>query len=189
MAKHREIYNKHRNLIRELLSDYEIRNAEDLGNALKDIFAGTMEDLLEAELGEHLGYEKHEAGVKPTTNRRNGSHPKTIISHLGESQIKVPRDRDGSFEPQVVAKGQKDVSGIEAKILSMYGKGMSTRDMQDIIQDIYGVDLSPETITRIIDRIQPRIEEWQVRELKKLYTFVYVDALYVKVKNEHLPLL
>jgi transposase-like protein len=184
MAKHREIYNKHRNLIRELLSDYEIRNAEDLGNALKDIFAGTMEDLLEAELGEHLGYEKHEAGVKPTTNRRNGSHPKTIISHLGESQIKVPRDRDGSFEPQVVAKGQKDVSGIEAKILSMYGKGMSTRDMQDIIQDIYGVDLSPETITRIIDRIQPRIEEWQVRELKKLYTFVYVDALYVKVKED-----
>jgi putative transposase len=101
---------------------------------------------------------------------------------LGEAKINVPRDRDGNFEPQIVAKGQKDVTGIEAKIMSMYGKGLSTRDMQDIIQDIYGVDLSPETIARIIDRIQPRIEEWQNRELKKLYTFVYVNALYVKVK-------
>lgn len=143
MAKLREKYNKHRDLIRELLSDYEIKSTEDLSNALKEIFAGTMEDMLEAELDEHLGYEKHEAGGKPTTDRRNGSHPKTIVSHLGETQIKVPRDRDGSFEPQIVAKGQKDVTGIEAKIMSMYGKGLSSGDKQDIIQDIYGVDLSP----------------------------------------------
>jgi putative transposase len=182
MKQRRELYNKHRDTIRELLSDYEIKSATDLSDALKEIFSGAIEELLEAELDGHLGYEKHETGVKATTDRRNGSHSKTIVSKLGESKISVPRDRDGSFEPQIVSKGQKDVTGIEAKIMSMYGKGLSTRDMQDIINDIYGVDLSPETIARIIDRIQPRIEEWQNRELKKLYTFVYVDALYVKVK-------
>lgn len=182
MAKLHKKYYKHRDLIRELLSDYEINNAEDLSNALKDIFAGTIQDMLEAELDEHLGYEKHQSGAKGTQDRRNGIQKKKIISHLGESEITVPRDRDGSFQPQIVAKGQKDVTGIESKIMSMYGKGMSTRDMQDIIQDIYGVDLSPETISRIIDHIQPRIEEWQNRELKKLYAFVYVDALFVTVK-------
>jgi putative transposase len=182
MAKLHEKYYKHRDLIRELLSDYEINSAEDLNNALKDVFAGTIQDMLEAELDEHLGYEKNESGTKETQDRRNGSQKKKIISHLGENEITVPRDRDGSFQPQIVAKGQKDLTGIEGKVMSMYGKGISTRDMQDIIQDIYGVDLSPETISRIIDHIQPRIEEWQNRELKKLYAFVYVDALYVKVK-------
>jgi putative transposase len=182
MAKLHEKYYKHRDLIRELLSDYEIKNAEDLSNALKEVFAGTIQDMLEAELDGHLGYEKHESGTKATQDRRNGNQKKKIISHLGESEITVPRDRDGSFQPQIVAKGQKDVTGIESKIMSMYGKGMSTRDMQDIIQDIYGVDLSPETISRIIDHIQPRIEEWQNRELKKLYAFIYVDAIFVTVK-------
>ena len=182
MAKLHEKYYKHRDLIRELLSDYEINSAEDLSNALKEVFAGTIQDMLEAELDEHLGYEKNESGIKPTQDRRNGIQKKKIISHMGESEITVPRDRDGSFQPQIVAKGQKDITGIEGKIMSMYGKGMSTRDMQDIIQDIYGIDISPETISRIIDHVQPRIEEWQNRELRKLYAFVYVDALYVKVK-------
>ena len=182
MAKLHEKYYKHRDLIRELLSDYEINSAEDLSNALKEVFAGTIQDMLEAELDEHLGYEKNESGIKPTQDRRNGIQKKKILSHMGESEITVPRDRDGSFQPQIVAKGQKDITGIEGKIMSMYGKGMSTRDMQDIIQDIYGIDISPETISRIIDHVQPRIEEWQNRELKKLYAFVYVDALYVKVK-------
>jgi putative transposase len=158
MKQRRELYHKHRDTIRELLSDYEIKSATDLSDALKEIFSGAIEELLEAELDGRLGYEKHETGVKATTDRRNGSHSKTIVSKLGESKISVPRDRDGSFEPQIVSKGQKDVTGIEAKIMSMYGKGLSTRDMQDIINDIYGVDLSPETIARIIDRIQPRIE-------------------------------
>jgi putative transposase len=182
MAKLHEKYYQHRDLIKELLSDYEIKSTEDLSNALKDIFAGTIQDMLEGELDGHLGYEKNESGTKATQDRRNGGQKKKIVSQLGESEIAVPRDRDGSFQPQIVAKGQKDVSGIEGKVMSMYGKGMSTRDMQDIIQDIYGVDLSPETISRIIDRIQPRIEEWQNRELKKLYSFVYVDALFVTVK-------
>ena len=182
MAKLHEKYYKHRDLIRELLSDYEIKSTEDLSNALKDVFAGTLQDMLEAELDEHLGYEKHESGAKTTPDRRNGTQKKKIVSHLGESEITVPRDRDGSFQPQIVAKGQKDVTGIEGKVMSMYGKGMSTRDMQEIIKDIYGIDLSPETISRIIDHIQPRIEEWQNRELKRLYTFIYVDALFVTVK-------
>ena len=184
MAKLHEKYYKHRDLIKELLSDYEINNAEDLSNALKDVFAGTIQDMLEAELDEHLGYDKNDQGEKDTTDRRNGKQSKKIISHFGENEIAVPRDRDGSFEPKIVVKGQKDVTGIEGKVMSMYGKGLSTRDMQDIIQDIYGVDLSPETISRIIDHIQPRIDEWQNRELKKLYTFVYVDALYVNVKED-----
>jgi transposase-like protein len=151
MAKLHEKYYKHRDLIRELLSAYEINSTEDLSNALKEVFAGTIQDMLEAELDEHLGYEKNESGTKETQDRRNGNQKKKIISHLGESEIAVPRDRDGSFQPQIVAKGQKDVTGIESKVISMYGKGMSTRDMQDIIQEIYGIDLSPETISRIID--------------------------------------
>lgn len=182
MARLHEKYYQHRDLIKELLSDYEIHNIEDLSNALKDAFSGTIQDMLEAELDEHLGYGKNDQGKKLTSDRRNGSHQKKIVSHFGENEISVPRDRDGSFEPKVVEKGQKDVTGIEAKVMSMYGKGLSTRDMQDIINDIYGFEISPETLSRIIDRIQPRIEEWQNRELKKLYTFVYVDALYVHVK-------
>ena len=109
MAKLHEKYYKHRDLIRELLSDYEINSAEDLSNALKEVFAGTIQDMLEAELDEHLGYEKNESGIKPTQDRRNGIQKKKIISHMGESEITVPRDRDGSFQPQIVAKGQKDI--------------------------------------------------------------------------------
>lgn len=150
MGRLHERHHKHSELIKKLLSDYEIKSAEDLSNALRDVFSGTIEDMLEAELDGHLGYERNDQGEKATADRRNGKQSKKIISHFGGDEISVPRDRDGSFEPKIVPKGQKDITGIEGKVMSMYGKGLSTRDMQDIIADIYGFEISPETISRII---------------------------------------
>ena len=148
------------------------------------MFAETLEDMLKAELDEHLGYEKHDQGPKETSNRRNGTSEKTALSHSGEMELHVPWDREGSFEPQVVRKGQSDISEIQEKVMSMYAKGLSDRDISAIIKDTYGFDMSHDTVSRIVERIQPRFTAWQTRSLESVYAFVYVDAMIVKVKNE-----
>ncbi|MCL1885363.1 MAG: IS256 family transposase [Dehalococcoidia bacterium] len=134
---------------------------------------------------EHLGYEKHAQYPKDTVNRRNGLISKKLrTERSGELIIDVPRDREGSFEPQVVRKGQNDVSEIQDKVMSMYAKGLSDRDISTIIKDIYGFAMSHETISRIVERVTPRFDAWQSRELEAVYAFVYVDAMVVKVKDE-----
>lgn len=172
-------------LMKHLFDNYEITNALDVQEALKDMFAETLETMLEAELDEHLGYEKSEYGVAQTSNRRNGKTPKKVISQLGEVELSVPRDRDASFEPQVVQKGQKDVIGIEDKVLSMYGRGQSQRDISNTIQEIYGFDISHETVSKVTDKILPQISEFRNRALKSFYPFIFVDAMYTPVKTEH----
>lgn len=173
-----------REKLKEMVRELGIQDASELYAALRDIFSDTLEEMLQSELDEHLGYEKYEHGEKPTGNRRNGNSTKTVISQAGQMELKLPRDRDGSFEPQVVKKGQKDISQIEEKILSMYAKGMSERDISATVEDIYGFSVSHDTISRIVDRIQPRLSEWQSRPLEAVYPFVYVDAMMVKVKQD-----
>ena len=172
-------------LMKHLFDNYEIASALDVQEALKDMFAETLETMLEAELDEHLGYEKSEYGVAQTSNRRNGKTSKKVISQLGDIELNVPRDRDASFEPQVVQKGQKDVIGIEDKVLSMYGRGQSQRDISTTIQEIYGFEMSHETVSKITDKILPQISEFRNRALKSFYPFIFVDAMYTPVKTEH----
>ena len=172
-------------LARQIISQYNPQNVEDMQNALKDIFGPMFEAMLQGEMNSHLGYENNMRGDKDTLNRSNGYSPKTVNPSAGEVEIKVPRDRDASFEQKVVKKRQRDVSNIEAKVLAMYAKGMSQRDIADTIEDIYGFEISHETISEITDRVVERLEEWQDRPLKKFYPFLFVDCLYVSLRKDY----
>lgn len=132
----------------------------------------------------HLGYESNDHGPKSTSIRRNGYINKIVKSAYGNIPVEVPRDRDASFEPQAIPKHTRDVSGIEDKVLSMYAKGMSQRDIADTIEDIYGFEISHDTISNITDRVIETANEWQNRPLKKFYTFLFVDCLYVSIRKE-----
>lgn len=169
-------------LIDHMLENYEIKTALDIQEALKDMFGETLERMLVGELDGHLGYDRHENTT--TDNCRNGTSSKTVRSQLGELEINIPRDREASFEPQIVPKHQKDVSGIEDRVLAMYAKGQSQRDITDTIQDIYGFNISHETVSKITDRVVPLVQEFRNRALKKFYPFVFVDAMYTPVKTE-----
>ena len=169
--------------IAHIFENYEIKSVLDIQEALKDMFGGAMEQMLAGELDSHLGYGRHENATQ-TTNRRNGASSKIVRSQLGELEIDIPSDREASFEPQLVPKHQKDVSGIEDRVLAMYAKGQSQRDITATIQDIYGFNISPETVSKITDRIIPLVQEFRNRALKKFYPFVFVDAMYTPVKTE-----
>jgi len=167
----------------ELLSE-ECATTQELTAKLKNLFAGTLEKMLEAELDEHLGYEKNNVLGNNSGNSRNGYGKKTIKSEWGESEISMPRDRNGSFEPQIIEKRQTRTDDIEARILAMYSKGMSTRDIEDHLRDIYGVEASASLISRITDKIMPEVAEWQSRPLSELYPVVFFDGIYFKVKKD-----
>lgn len=167
-----------------IINEYQPQNAEDMQAALKDIFGPMFETMLQGEMDSHLGYESNDHGYKDTDNRRNGYSHKTVKTTYGDVPIDVPRDRDASFDPQAIPKRSRDVSGIEDKVLSMYAKGMSQRDIADTIEDIYGFEISHETISNITDRVIETAEEWQSRPLKKFYTFLFVDCLYVSIRKE-----
>ena len=171
-------------LIKQMMAMYQPETMEDVHNMLKDMFSDTLEEMLHAELDSALGYEKHDQSPKQTTNRRNGSYPKTVRGELGETVIDIPRDRNGEYEPVAIPKGISDVSELERKVLSMYSKGTSDRDISDVINDIYGFKLSPETISNIVERVTPMVVEWQNRKLEKVYPFVYMDCLQISVKTE-----
>lgn len=167
-----------------IINEYQPRNAEEMQEALKDVFGPMFEAMLQGEMDSHLGYEANDHGPKKTSNRRNGYISKTVKSVYGEIPVEVPRDREASFEPQAIPKHTRDVSGIEDKVLSMYAKGMSQRDIADTIEDIYGFEISHDTISNITDRVIETANEWQNRPLKKFYTFLFVDCLYVSIRKE-----
>jgi len=167
----------------ETLSE-SCKTPADVTKKLKDLFAGTLEKIMEAELDEHLGYEKHDISGNNSGNSRNGYGEKTIKSEWGESEISVPRDRKGTFEPQIIEKRKTRTDDVEARILAMYGKGMSTRDIEDHLRDIYGVDASASLISRITDKIMPEVIEWQSRPLSELYPVVFFDGIFFKVKKD-----
>jgi len=172
-------------LMEYLFDNYELKSAFDVQEALKDMFSDTLETMLNAELDEHLGYSKNNNASDLTTNRRNGKSSKTVNSQLGEFSLNIPRDRESSFEPQVVEKHQRDISGIEDKILSMYAKGQSQRDISATIQEIYGFDVSHETVSKVTDKIVPLVQDFRNRPLQQIYPFVFVDAMYAPVKTEN----
>lgn len=167
-----------------IIDEYQPQTAEDMQAALKDIFGPMFESMLQGEMDSHLGYESNDHGYKATDNRRNGYSHKTVKTTYGDIPIDVPGDRDASFDPKVIPKRSRDVSGIEDKVLSMYAKGMSQRDIADTIEDIYGFEISHETISNITDRVVETADEWQNRPLKKFYTFLFVDCLYVSIRKE-----
>ena len=170
-----------RNIIAALINEYDIKTAEDIQDALKDLLGGTIQEMLEAEMTQHLGYEPYERSE--TTNARNGRKVKIIHSKYGEAEIEVPQDREGTFEPQIVKKHQKDISAIEDKIISMYAKGMTTRQISEQIEDIYGFEVSEGLVSDITDKLLPKIEEWQQRPLFNIYPVVFVDAIHFSVRD------
>ena len=171
-------------LAKAIISEYKPKTVEDMQNALKDVFGPMFEAMLNGEMENHLGYEANERGEKETANRRNGYTHKTLKTSAGEVPVHVPRDRDGSFEPQVVQKRQKDVSSIEGKVLAMYARGMSQRDIASTIDEIYGFKLSAGQISNITDCILDELTEWQNRPLKAFYPFVFVDCIYVSMRTD-----
>ena len=162
----------------------ECTNPKELTEKLKNLFSGALEKMLEAELEEHLGYEKNSIIGNNSGNSRNGYGKKIIKSEWGENEISVPRDRNGTFEPQVIEKRQTRTDDIENRVLAMYQKGMSTRDIEDHLRDIYGVDTSASLISRITDKIMPMVAEWQSRPLAEIYPVVFFDGIHFKVKKD-----
>jgi len=162
----------------------ECENMEDVQALLKNLFKGTIEQMLEAEMEEHLGYEKHNIVGNNSGNSRNGYGRKTIKTELGETEIQVPRDRNGEFEPQVIEKRQTRSDDLENRILAMYAKGMSNRDIEDHLRDIYGVEASASLISRITDKILPAVAEWQSRPLDAIYPIVFLDGIVFKVRKD-----
>lgn len=152
--------------------------------AIKKLVKHLLEEMLGAELTGQLGYDKHDKESKKTENRRNGRSAKTLKSNFGNIAVDIPRDRKGEFDPVLIKKYQKDLGVIEEKILSMYAKGMSTRDIQSHIEDIYGIELSPTTISNITEKVLEKVSEWQSRPLARIYPIVYFDAIHFKVRQE-----
>lgn len=173
------------NLAKQIIEQYNPKSVADMQNALKDIFGPMFEAMLQGEMNSHLGYESNDHGAKSTDNRRNGYTSKKIKTSSGEVDIKVPRDRDSSFDPKLVPKRQKDVSEIEEKVLAMYARGMSQRDIAETIEDIYGFEISHETIAQITDCVLDELGDWQNRPLKRMYTFLFVDCMYVTIRKEY----
>lgn len=188
MSKKKEVYkpkpmteNK-RNLIHGLFEEYNIQSAEDIQDALRDLLSGTIKEMMEAEMDDHLGYEKYERSDE--SNFRNGTKTKRVRSKYGEFEVDVPQDRDSTFEPKVLPKRQKDISSIDDKIISMYAKGMTTRQISETIEDIYGFEISEGMVSDITDKLLPKIEEWQNRPLSAVYPIVFIDAVHFSVRKE-----
>jgi len=172
-------------LLDELLRD--CKSSDDLlgkNGVLKQLTKDLVERMLEAEMTDHLGYDKHAPEGRGSGNSRNGSSPKTVVGDQGEIPIDVPRDRNGDFEPQVVPKGQRRLPGFDDKIISMYARGMTTREIQGHLEEQYGVEVSPTLISKVTDAVVEEVTAWQNRPLDPLYPVLYLDALQVKVRDQ-----
>ena len=171
--------------IRELLQASNIGSMEDIQNLFRETIAEFMENGLETEMDESLGYGKYDYKNKDTDNSRNGHSKKNLRTSFGEVEVSVPRDRKGEFDPQLIKKNQTSISqDIEEKIFSMYAKGMTTSDIESHVRDIYGIEVSDTTISRITDKILPIAREWQQRPLESLYAVVFMDAIHYHVRSE-----
>lgn len=170
--------------IKQFIKENDLHTSQDVQDALKNLFGETLQAMLEAEMDNHLGYEKNDGSTKQTTNRRNGHGTKRVRSEYGEVQLQVPRDRDADFEPLVVKKRERSITGIEDQILALYAKGVSTRDIQDHLSQLYGMDVSATLISDVTDKVIPLIREWQARPLAEVYAVVFLDAIHYKVRCE-----
>jgi putative transposase len=172
-------------LLDQLLANYS--RPEDLtgeDGLFKQLKKALIERALGAELTEHLGYEKGDPAGRGSGNSRNGTSSKTLLTEDGEVEIAVPRDRGGTFEPKLVAKGQTRFDGFDDKILSLYARGMTVREIQGHLAELYGVEVSPDLISRITDAVLDEVREWQSRPLDPIYPVIFFDALRVKIRDE-----
>ncbi|ABO50349.1 transposase, mutator type [Desulforamulus reducens MI-1] len=161
------------------------RTVEDVQEKLRDLFKDTLQEVFEAEMDEHLGYEKHDTAGINSGNNRNGYSKKNVKTTFGKTELEIPRDRNGEFEPQILKKYQTTSNQLEDQVIAMYGKGMSTRDIEDHMRDIYGIDVSPTMVSRITDKIMPMVIEWQSRPLDRVYPIVFLDAIHFKVRQDN----
>lgn len=168
---------------RKLIKENGLKSTKDIQEMLKDMFGGIIKEMLEGEMEEELGYSRYDYKNKETDNSRNGYNKKKVRSDYGDLELSVPRDRKGEFDPVIVKKGQRDISGIEEQIISMYARGMTVRDIRDHIQNIYGTELSAESVSRITDRVLPLVSDWRNRPLEDAYAIIYMDAIFYKVKD------
>lgn len=160
-----------------------LKTANDLNGFLKSLVAPVLQEMLEAEMTNHLGYEKNSVVGNNTGNSRNGRFKKTVRSNFGQTEIEVPRDRNGNFEPKAVKKYSSNTSDIEEKIISIYAKGMTTRDINDHLGDICGVEVSASMVSQITDKVLPLVSEWQSRPLDEVYPLVFLDGIRFKVRD------
>ncbi len=169
--------------IKELARECE--TVKDVHNMLKNLFKDTLQQIFEAEMDEHLGYQKHSLKGNNTGNSRNGYSRKTIQTKLGKTEIDIPRDRNADFEPRVIKKYETTSNDLEDQIIAMYAKGMTTRDIEDHMRDIYGIDVSPTMVSKVTDKVLPLVAEWQSRPLDRIYPIVYLDAIHFKVRKDN----
>lgn len=163
------------------MEEYDIETAGDIQEVLKDMLGGTIKEMMEAEMDDHLGYQKSQRS--DNDDYRNGYKGKRINSNYGSMGIQVSQDRHSTFEPQVVKKRQKDIPDIDQKIISMYAKGMTTRQISETLEDIYGFEAPEGFISDVTDKILPQIEDWQNRPLAEVYPVLYIDAIHYSVRN------
>ena len=171
-------------IFKALIEDYGIKDTNDIKDMLKDLMSGTIQTMLEAEIEHELGYAKNSVSEKNSSNSRNGYSKKTVRSEYGNINLDIPRDRNAEFEPQIIPKYQREITGIEGQILSLYAKGMSSRDIEEHLNNLYGIDVSPSMISKITDKIIPEIREWQSRQLEDVYPVVFMDAIHYSVRKE-----
>ena len=176
--------NQGKEILKLLQENYDIKTAQDLSGALKDMFKGALQEMMNAEFDTSMGYSKYDKKSEKT-NYRNGTTKKKLKSEFGEFDFETPRDRNGDFEPKIVPKNTRDVSGIEDKIISLYGKGLTTREINEQIQDLYGIEVSATMVSNITDQIIPEIKEWQERPLDSVYPFVFIDAVHFSVREDN----
>lgn len=172
-----------KNIIKSLIEEYDIETADDIQEALKDLLGGTIKSMMESEMTDHLGYEKSERAN--TDNYRNGTKKKSVRSNYGEFELNVPQDRNSSFEPKIVKKHQKDISEIDQKIISMYARGLTTRQISDQIEEIYGFECSESFISDVTDKILQEIDDWQNRPLDEIYPVLFIDAVHFSVREDN----
>lgn len=177
-------------LIKEYIKSENFTSTTDIMAAMKDLFKDVLQQVMECELETTLGYEKSQRlsksdGTKTPRNYRNGYSQKTIKTQLGEIDIQIPRDRNGDYEPQIIGKYNRNADGMEEKILSLYACGMSQQDISQQIKNLYDVEISPELVSKISDKIMPEVDAWQNRALEPIYPFIFLDAIHYKVKEDH----
>jgi len=186
MARQRKLTPERKTLITQLLETYKPDDAKGVQSMLKDLLGDTIQGMLEAELEDKLGYSKYDyAASKDTDNNRNGYSKKTVTSSMGGIELDIPRDRNGEFDPQIVKKHQTDISSIEDQLLSMYAKGMTTRDISEHLMSVYGVEASSTMISKMTDKILPITKEWQNRPLSSKYAVVFMDAVHYNVRQDN----
>ena len=190
MAKKKDVYHVKpltegkKNIIASLIDEYDIETADDIQDALRDLIGGTIKTMMEAEMDNHLGYESYERSSND--NYRNGTKKKRVRSNYGEFELDVPQDRQSSFEPAIVKKRQKDISAIDQKIINMYARGLTTRQISEQIEEIYGFECSESFISDVTDKVLRDIEDWQNRPLDEIYPILFIDAVHFSVRDDNI---